>query len=88
MIEQYLKERLDLRDKFKNAFVNVLAPNLPKKFRRGIIQAKLFKLLNLPRSGINMKLANEIITAQGYKMVLLNGWPYFRKIEDKENEAK
>lgn len=73
-------ERLKLISLFQQTFRTEIEPDLKRWSRRGLIQGRIFKLLNLPRTGLHMKLCNEAIEKLGYKQIMLNGWRCFRKI--------
>lgn len=80
MLDEILQKRLDLIDRFRVLFQLEIEPHMTSKYiKRGLVQGKLFKLCNLPRTGLNMKLVNEAVESLGYKKVHSYGYHVFKK---------
>ena len=80
MLQDVIKERIELIERMSRTFREVVQPTLPDRFRRGEVQRIILKLHNLPRTGPNMRAINEAIESYGYKKFYLLGICSFKKI--------
>lgn len=89
-MSQIILKRLNLICKFEKTFKEDIEPYLPPRINRGALQGVLLKKYNLPRSGPNMRLINEMMHKFGYKKIIINGECLYRKFNANEikNEPK
>lgn len=79
MLQDVLRERIELMERITRLFEQEMEPLLPRKPRRGPIQGFILKRLGLPRTGPNMRLINESIKKLGYRMIIQDGWGCYLK---------
>lgn len=76
--------RLQLIIDLEKTFKEELEPFLPARISRGQLQKTLFKKYNLPCTGFNMRLINDMMSRQGYKKIIIDGALLYRKFNEKE----